>query len=75
MRRMMTRPDNAEEFLKDDAFRADALAKVHDWDHNFSRWVNWRRGVGPCVRAIWHTFTDEKKSGSPQTLTSENERG
>lgn len=54
--------DDSYDLLADDVFRADALAKVDNWDfHDRTRWVDWRKGVGPCVRAIWHTFTDDQK--------------
>ncbi len=44
-----------------DDIRAQATVHRIDWNDHRRDYYNWREFVGPQVRAIWHTLTDEQK--------------
>jgi hypothetical protein len=43
-----------------DQVRSEATKARMDWNEGH-KYANWRSEIGSCVRAIWHTLTDEQK--------------
>jgi len=43
-----------------DELRPEATKRRMDWNEG-NHYANWRPYVGPHVRAVWHTLTDDQK--------------